>query len=132
MPLFSQAEIDAAREREAARDASLRATTAEELRTWLTAQDDVADAVIHPDAPGTVAVRLADGLLAAVTVSTDDVPADTTAPSAAAHQALAERIRTWLTGEAGIGQTWLIPRTSALGVELEDGTYFTITVSPRT
>ncbi|MYZ39155.1 MULTISPECIES: hypothetical protein, partial [unclassified Streptomyces] len=76
-------------------------------------------------------VRLADGLLAAVTVSTGDVLPPTTAPSAAAHQALAERIRTWLTGEAGIGQTWLIPRTAALGVELEDGTDFTITVSPR-
>ncbi|MFK0142438.1 hypothetical protein [Streptomyces murinus] len=132
MPLFSQAEIDAAREREAARNASLRATTAGELRTWLTAQDDVADAVIRPDAPGTVAVRLADGLLAAVTVSTGDVLPPATASGAAAHQALAERIRTWLTGEAGIGQTWLIPRTAALGVELEDGTDFTITVSPRT
>ncbi|MEO3978959.1 hypothetical protein [Streptomyces sp. CAU 1734] len=132
MPLFPQAEIDAAREREAARDASLRATTAGELRAWLTAQDDVADAVIRPDAPGTVAVQLADGLLAAVTVSTGDVLPPAAAPFTAAHQAFAERIRTWLTGEPGIRQTWPVPRTAALGVELEDGTDFTIAVSPRT
>lgn len=131
MSLFSQAEIDAAREREAARDASLRATTAGELRTWLTAQDDVADAVIHPRSPGTVAVRLADGLLAAVTVSTDDVLPPPAASGTAAHQRLAERIRSWLAGEPGIDQAWPIPRTTALGAELDDGTEFTIIVSPR-
>jgi hypothetical protein len=131
MSLFPQAEIDAARRREAERDASLRAATASQVRTWLAGQDDVADAVIHPGTPASVAVRLAGGLLTAVTVSTDDVPPALAAPGTAVHQALAERISTWLAGEAGIAQARTVPGTTTAGVELVDGTEFTITVSPR-
>ncbi|WP_329020299.1 hypothetical protein [Streptomyces sp. NBC_01601] len=131
MSLFSPAEIDAARQREAARDASLRATTAGEVRNWLAGQDDVTEAAIHPDAPATIAVRLTSGLLMAVTVFTDDVPPAPAAPDTAAHQALAERISSWLAGEAGIDQTWTIPGTTTLGVDLVDGTEFTITVTRR-
>ncbi|MGW1007448.1 hypothetical protein ACWDBD_44230 [Streptomyces sp. NPDC001118] len=130
MPLFSEAEIDAARRREAARDASLRATTAGEVRDWLAAQDDIADASVHPDAPATVAVRLTGGLLLAVTVSTDDEPPRPAEPGAETHQALAERLRTWLTRETGIGQAWNIPDSTTVGVELVDGTEFTITITP--
>ncbi|MFM9452539.1 hypothetical protein [Streptomyces europaeiscabiei] len=132
MSLFPQAEIDAARRREAERDASLRAATAGEVRTWLVGQDDVADAVIHPGTPAAVAVRLAGGLLTAVTVtvSTDGVPPALAAPGTAVHQALAERISTWLAGEAGIAQARTVPGAATAGVELVDGTEFTITVSP--
>ncbi|MDX3697836.1 hypothetical protein PV726_48310 [Streptomyces europaeiscabiei] len=114
------------------RDVSLRTSTAGELRSWLAGQDDVADASVHPDTPaGTVSVRLADGLLMAVTVSTDNrLPAP--AAGAAAHQQLAERIRTWLAGESGLDQVWSIPSTTALGADLVDGTEFTIIVSAGT
>jgi hypothetical protein len=47
------------------------------------------------------------------------------------HQALAERISTWLAGEAGIARARTVPGTTTAGVELADGTEFTITVSPR-
>ncbi|MFM9452546.1 hypothetical protein [Streptomyces europaeiscabiei] len=133
MPLFPQTEIDAARRREAVRDVSLRTSTAGELRSWLAGQDDVADASVHPDTPaGTVSVRLADGLLMAVTVSTDNRLPAPAAAGAAAHQQLAERIRTWLAGESGLDQVWSIPSTTALGVDLVDGTEFTIIVSAGT
>ncbi|MER6125355.1 hypothetical protein ABT173_22520 [Streptomyces sp. NPDC001795] len=131
MPLFSQDEIDAARRREAARDASLRATTAGEVRAWLAGQDDVADAQVHPDAPATVAVRLTDGLLLAVTVATDDEPPRPAEPGTEAHQALAERISTWLTRETGISQAQTLPGTTTVGAELVDGTEFTLTVTHR-
>ncbi|MEU0110688.1 hypothetical protein ABZ313_35730 [Streptomyces sp. NPDC006251] len=131
MPLFPQDEIDAACHREAERDASLRATTAGELRSWFASQDDVAEADIQPATPDTVALRLADGVLITVTVSTDDGPPAPCGAEAAAHQALAGRIRGWLAGESGIGQAWSIPSTSAVGVELVDGTAFTVIVSSR-
>jgi hypothetical protein len=132
MPLFSQAEIDAARRREAARDASLRTTTAGEVRTWLASQDDIADAVIHPGAPATVAVQLTDGLLLALTIATDDEPPRPAAPGTETHQALAERITTWLTRETGISQARTLPGTTTIGIELTDGTEFTLTITPHT
>ncbi|MGA5442216.1 hypothetical protein ACPCKW_22225 [Streptomyces griseoincarnatus] len=131
MPLFPRDEIDAACHREAERDASLRATTAGELRSWLAGQDDVAEADISPATPDTVALRLADGALMTVTVSTDDEPPTPSGAKASAHQALAGRIRAWLAGESGIGQAWCIPSTSTVGVELVDGTAFTVIVSSR-
>ena len=90
-------------------------------------------ASVRPGAPdGTVFVRLADGLQVAVTVSTDDRLPAPAAADAAAHQALAERIRTWLSGETGIGQAWSIPSTTTVGVDLVDGAEFTIIVGART
>jgi hypothetical protein len=132
LSLFSQDEVDAAHRREAARNASLRATTAGEVRDWLADQGDVAEASVHPDAPGTITVRLTDGPLVAVTVSFDEeLPAPTT-PDATVH-ALAERIRTWIAGEGGIDQAWAVPsRPAAVGVELVDGGTFTIALAPRT
>lgn len=128
MPLFSQAEIDAAQRRETERDASLRTTTAEQLRAWLVGQDDVAEASIHPATPDIVAVQLADGVLMSIVVSTVDEPP---APSGAAPpvlEVIVRRIRAWFAGEAGIDQAWRIPSTSAVGVELVDGTAFTVIV----
>jgi hypothetical protein len=130
-PLFSQDEVDAAHRREAARNPSLRATTAGEVRDWLAGQEDVADAALYPGSPGVIAVRLAGGLLVAVTISTgEELPAPT-APDDTVH-ALTERIRTWLAGEHGIDQAWAIPsRPAALGAELVDGTMFTIALTLR-
>lgn len=71
MPLFPQDEIDAAQRREADRDASLHATTAQELRSWLACQDDVAEASIPRR--GRTAAR-GQRLLMSVTVSTLDEP----------------------------------------------------------
>jgi hypothetical protein len=68
----------------------------------------------------------------AATISTDDRLLAPAAAGAAAHQQLAERIRTWLAGESGIDQVWSIPSTTALGVDLVDGTEFTIIVSAGT
>ncbi|MBC7272255.1 hypothetical protein ACF09G_36300 [Streptomyces albogriseolus] len=131
MPLFSEDEINAARRREAERNASLRVTTAAELRNWLAGQAEVSHASIHPDAPGTVALELAEGGSLSITVSTDDGPLAPADPEAVAHQELAERISRWLSGETGIAQAWTIPSTTTVGVELVDGDEFTVIIGSR-
>lgn len=132
MPMFTQAEIDAARRREAERDASLRRTTAGEIRDWLAGRDDVAAAAVDPAAPDTVAVTLNDGRLLAATVHTDEqsLPAPRTGQDPE-HQALAEELVSWLRRQDGIGQAWTAPEFGAVGVELADGTEFTITLDAR-
>lgn len=72
MPLFPQAVIAAARQREQARNEKLRTTTAAEIRDWIATQDGIDHANISPRDPGAVYVELTDGTDFTITVTPGD------------------------------------------------------------
>ncbi|MFI1204800.1 hypothetical protein ACH4VR_36130 [Streptomyces sp. NPDC020883] len=72
MPHFPEAAIAAAREREEARQATLRRNVAKEIRDWIAGQGGIDQTWLIQDKPGTVAVELTDGTMFHITVTTDD------------------------------------------------------------
>ncbi|MFJ4680549.1 hypothetical protein [Kitasatospora sp. NPDC088783] len=128
--MFSQAQIDEARAREAALEQSIRRTVAGEVLRWLSAQDDAAGPAADRDRPDTVSATVSGVPLTLTTRTGDDrLPADPAAPEPAVR--LARRLASWFRSQDGIQDARQITPGPAVTVELDTGDTFSVTIATR-